>query len=422
MLLLRILSMLSMLFVCASLGGAQDSLNVRRVGEIDYWNGDTYCRTWGVDALGSFAYITLGDSGLRIINVSDPVHPIETGFLQASGFAWRVLVEGNFAYLASSDSLRVVNITNPANPFEVSSYGISHDVRDVVIVGNYLYMTVGQEGMKIIDVTNPFALIEIGYFATHGSPVGLAVSGNYAYVTEEGNPPGFAVVDISNPALPQEVGHSDGIHSPWFLTVSGNYLYMADEMGGIFISDISNPVIPTWIDFYQTVHGGYDLEIDGHYMYLANGTDGLRVLDITDPTTPTEVGFHQDAPYMISQVAVAGRYVFAAQLEYFSVFDCSAATSISESIVPEPASFELACYPNPFNPSTQISFNLPRANPVKLSVYNLSGQLVQTLIDKRMSSGAHMIRFDGSNLSSGAYLYRLDSPDNSAIRKMLLIK
>ncbi|MFH2032828.1 MAG: multiheme c-type cytochrome [Bacteroidota bacterium] len=79
-------------------------------------------------------------------------------------------------------------------------------------------------------------------------------------------------------------------------------------------------------------------------------------------------------------------------------------------------------YPNPFNPSTTISFNLPSAASVKLSVYNITGQLISTLVDDRMPGGNHVVKFDGGNLSSGIYFYTLSTEQFSQSRKMILMK
>jgi uncharacterized protein (DUF1501 family) len=79
-------------------------------------------------------------------------------------------------------------------------------------------------------------------------------------------------------------------------------------------------------------------------------------------------------------------------------------------------------YPNPFNPSTNIQFTLPASVNVRLQVFNIQGQLIQTLIDGNVPAGQQNIRFDGSNLSNGTYMYRLETPYGAASRKMTLIK
>ncbi|HQO09057.1 MAG TPA: peptidylprolyl isomerase [Clostridiales bacterium] len=79
-------------------------------------------------------------------------------------------------------------------------------------------------------------------------------------------------------------------------------------------------------------------------------------------------------------------------------------------------------YPNPFNPSTEITFSIDRAQPVRLSVYNLSGQLVSDLVNRKLEKGFHQINFDASNLNSGIYFYKLECEGFTGTNKMLLIK
>lgn len=79
-------------------------------------------------------------------------------------------------------------------------------------------------------------------------------------------------------------------------------------------------------------------------------------------------------------------------------------------------------YPNPFNPSTQISFSIPESQHVKLSVYNTLGQVVAELVNDIKSKGQHTVQFDAQGLSSGVYLYRISTPSFTKTKKMMLIK
>lgn len=79
-------------------------------------------------------------------------------------------------------------------------------------------------------------------------------------------------------------------------------------------------------------------------------------------------------------------------------------------------------YPNPFNPSTSIRFALPESGTVQLSVFNLLGQKVATLVNEVKPAGYHTVQFDASKLSSGVYLYRIETAGISVIKQMLLIK
>jgi hypothetical protein len=79
-------------------------------------------------------------------------------------------------------------------------------------------------------------------------------------------------------------------------------------------------------------------------------------------------------------------------------------------------------YPNPFNPSTTIQFALPQQHEVRLTVYNMLGQEVATLVNGVMEAGVHTMKFDASRLASGVYLYRIQSGSYTMTRSMLLIK
>jgi len=79
-------------------------------------------------------------------------------------------------------------------------------------------------------------------------------------------------------------------------------------------------------------------------------------------------------------------------------------------------------YPNPFNPSTVISWQLAVGSHVELSVYNLLGMKVATLVSRKLNSGNHSYTFDGKNLASGIYYYQLVAGDNREVKKMILLK
>lgn len=79
-------------------------------------------------------------------------------------------------------------------------------------------------------------------------------------------------------------------------------------------------------------------------------------------------------------------------------------------------------YPNPFNPSTSFAYEIPVEGHVTLSIYNVLGQHVVTLVDEVRAAGSHQVTFDAGTLSSGTYLYRLKSGSQVTTRSMMLIK
>lgn len=79
-------------------------------------------------------------------------------------------------------------------------------------------------------------------------------------------------------------------------------------------------------------------------------------------------------------------------------------------------------YPNPFNPKTIIKFDISKNAFVKLSVFNMLGEKVATLVNQNLTAGGYSVDFDGATLSSGLYFYRLETPDFTETKRMVLTK
>ena len=79
-------------------------------------------------------------------------------------------------------------------------------------------------------------------------------------------------------------------------------------------------------------------------------------------------------------------------------------------------------YPNPFNLSTNIMFKISNENIVSLEVFNYLGQKIATLINRPLSAGEYLVKFNGKNLSSGTYYYKLKTGNQFFIKSMILIK
>lgn len=79
-------------------------------------------------------------------------------------------------------------------------------------------------------------------------------------------------------------------------------------------------------------------------------------------------------------------------------------------------------YPNPFNPSTVISFTLPNASDVRLTVYDLAGRTAAMVLNARLEAGSHQATFDASQLAGGVYFYTLEADGHRLTQKMTLLK
>ena len=102
--------------------------------------------------------------------------------------------------------------------------------------------------------------------------------------------------------------------------------------------------------------------------------------------------------------------------------DPSAPVSVKETNLAVTEFNLLQNYPNPFNPSTTISYSIPHNGFVKITVYDITGQEVITLVNKEQAKGKYKITFDASGLNSGVYLYRIQSGGFTKSMKMILLK
>lgn len=101
----------------------------------------------------------------------------------------------------------------------------------------------------------------------------------------------------------------------------------------------------------------------------------------------------------------------------------SGLSSVNNSEIHFPKHFKLLQnYPNPFNNSTTIYFYIPKSTSVKLSIYNILGKKVNTLINEQLTTGIHNVKFNSSDFSSGLYYYRLETPEFDETKKLTIQK
>ena len=161
--------------------------------------------------------------------------------------------------------------------------------------------------------------------------------------------------------------------------------------------------------------------------------DGLVLPEASGGTAPLTYSLSPALPAGLTFDAVTrtitGTPQAAAETAYtYTVTDANGA-SASLALQTLPTTFALADnFPNPFNPATTIKYALPQAADVELTVYNVVGQVVRTLVAEHQSAGRYVVEWDATNdngrsLSSGIYFYRLQAGSEfHEVKKMLLLK
>jgi hypothetical protein len=169
--------------------------------------------------------------------------------------------------------------------------------------------------------------------------------------------------------------------------------------------------------------------VDGNIVTILNPTNHQGSLDNKAPLLIGGNLFDPDYHFIgiIDEVEIFKRVLTQQEIQSIwaagSYGKCKTGiTNIGEFNV-IPSEFKLLqCYPNPFNPSTNIEFYLPKAEFVKLSIFDILGREIAVLVDENVQAGKHSVTFDASNLLAGVYFYRMQAGKFQETRKFILLK
>lgn len=180
-----------------------------------------------------------------------------------------------------------------------------------------------------------------------------------------------------------------------------------------FTASTGNGIVSlNWSTATETNNSGFEVQ-----RRTDNVTSWQKVGFVAGSGTTTE---NREYSFTDNSVSTGTFYYRLKQVDYNGSFEYSSEVMVDVSGV---VYYELTQnYPNPFNPSTAIKFTIAEAGNVKLSVYNMLGQEVKTLINSFTEAGSHSVNFDASAFTSGVYLYKIESSNFVAVKKMTLIK
>jgi hypothetical protein len=251
-------------------------------------------------------------------------------------------------------------------------------------------------------------------------------------VLGQGTPDFISGYELCQPGIPDTSFRVTlDILSPTVPSVNGDILF------AVSITNIGALDLPVWAEIYPTIGdcaGGsiiemFDLkrqmhpnlhpgdEVSGNFFYHVNNVSGMN-LGLCAITMDVGAGPDLYLPWarecdeflFYNPWGRSGGEVVWGDDWYPVDENIPAATTVGEN------------YPNPFNATTTIPFDLDIEADVSLKIYNLNGQLVETLLDDRMNAGHHTVYWDASALSSGVYFYRITARDKEITKRMTLLK
>jgi len=353
---------------------------------------------------------------------------------------------GHYAYVTNemygtNEGLMILDLQYlPDSVRFVGSYEISPDIRShnlsIDVATGFAYIE-ESNGWLILDLADPENPIDVGIISAPGHDI--MVRNDTAYVAE-GWGSIFSIWDVTSKAHPQELvsiaSPSNGyLHNIW-PTEDGNYVLTTEETDNrtVKIWDISDLNNVNLVAEYLAPNDlAHNVHVEGDYAFISHYTSGVAVLDIHDPTNPVEVAVYDtyvpnDDPQFAGCWGVyphtSNGMVFTSNIEgYLNIFQFhDIETDVNEETALTGEFVLNQNYPNPFNPITTLRYKIPEKQTVSLSIFDLSGRLVETIFDDQLEPGTFKILWNASAHSSGVYFAILENGKNRIVQKLILLK
>lgn len=263
---------------------------------------------------GDYAYVADGESGMHVLDISDPAHPALVGGYDTPGWCRSLAVAGNYVYAAdgTGGKLQVLDISNPTSPSFAGSYMALENPYWVTLHGNYAYVLDPFHdpvyGIFVLDITDPTNPVYLSDEFTWGFDRSAAVAGDHLYVAGDVN--GLYVFDITDPDSLIEIELID-LTNTRQVAVSAHYAYIADMEAGFRVFDARDPSNLSLLQTVDTPGTAVGVRADGNYLYVADWDAGLHVYDVSDPANPV-LEHSYDTPGGCGKIDVAGEHAFVA--------------------------------------------------------------------------------------------------------------
>jgi hypothetical protein len=321
-------------------------------------------------------------NGVRVVDVTDPTNPELVGLIGIGGYAWDLMVQGEYLYVVDDiNGLHIFDKSLTAEePEEVGRCDLPNYSHGVFVVGDYAYVACNTSGLQIIDVSDkeypevvgvldspdiyttffsvfviddlayiictggsyakeglmianvanpavPYVINSLGFRYTYAYD--LFVFGEHAYVGAKGK--GFFVANVSNVHSPSFFSsYVEDEYFPRAVAASGDHAYVLDSLHGLRVFDITTPVTPTLVGNLDLPSSGLQIELVDDLAYVADGSGGLRVIDISTPSSPGEIGSVSPFGNQVD-VAMQGDFAYVASSHMgMHVIDISSPASPTE--------------------------------------------------------------------------------------------
>jgi hypothetical protein len=405
---------------------------------------------------GSLVAVSSGVAGLWLIDASNPTAPRGIANINNGGFTEQSILNGNRLVIydfETETSLHgtcyLYDISDSARPkFEAkfqppslsatSPFGVSLCLdHNLLFVAQSQTPGPAQLGVEIFDISDSLSPQQVATINTTYTIVQMIAHDGILYLGTRDS--GLYLIDyssIQNVHL-TAVSRNGNDETVAGFALGDSVLYDYSSVRGITVYSISNTGIIDTLGYLAGQAWNYPVSMcaDGHLLYYQGtyviSSDGNRELypsiaavDISEPTDLRPAGYFVSDISDFPLGASGGNVYLGYQGPELYVLHNSLVTGITRregAAVPDAYRLEQN-FPNPFNPTTTISYYLPRRDHVVIELFDELGRAIRTIFQGELTAGKHSMPVNAAHLSSGVYYYRMTTPTFSAVKKMEVIK
>ena len=456
-----ILFSILLLWIITDRSGLSSTAVLQKIGVIQFatafFGNDSVggSDVWGWTGSDGTEYALMGVlSGIAVVNTSTmQVVTIVPGPTKSDVYYHRdIKTYKHYAYAVSESKganagLVVIDLQPLPNsvsivgyfPIDPSGNVLSHNMSIDTSKG-FAYLEGNEDNRVIIfDLSDPEQPLFVGGF--NGTGIHDLYARNDTVYLAEGENASFSIWDLKDKSDPKlmvrhEIPGGGFVHTIW-PTNNSQYVVTTEETPDrtVKIWDVADyndiTLVGEWLGANSLAHNS---QVMDDLLFISHYQSGLYVLDISDPSNPTEIA-HYDT-YLPGEAAAFngnwGVYQYTQNGMVFTSdqegrltilnFNRTAVGIDLDDRIPLRRLSLLGNYPNPFNPSTNIEFYLSEAGSIRLNIYNINGELIETLADGFHGAGEHRYSWSGEEYATGVYVYALKTSEGLKSGKMLLIK
>ena len=272
---------------------------IRQVGEFL-----TLGRVVDCKGAGNFAYAAVGLKGLAVLDMTNPLLPVQIAQKTLSGYANGLAVAGSAAYLAETNHegedggmLEIVDVTNPSAPVILGSVALGGQPFSVQVQGTLAVVACQTAGVTIVDVSDTSSPQLLGTYNTSGVCYAPLLWGDYIMAAD--GLKGFTVLDIKDPGLPKKIADSYGLGynlgnvvdialwDTWLYLPASDALHIANFDPLYLPTSDNDSFIDPLTKRHQTGQLKAVAAFDG-YLLVADSVGGVRLFDIAKQNSPQE--------------------------------------------------------------------------------------------------------------------------------------